>query len=55
MSTKAGEVHFHKLGKGKTEHLALENELKKRLKDNRHLLQSHNDGQPVIPFAIDTL
>jgi predicted transglutaminase-like cysteine proteinase len=46
---------FHKLGQGKPEHLALEDELKVRLANNRHLLQSHNDGQPVIPFAIDTL
>jgi len=46
---------FHKLGKGKPEHLALEDELKLRLANNRHLLQSHNNGQAVVPFAIDTL
>jgi len=49
------DKHFHKLGKGMPEHLALEDELKVRLAKNRHLLQSHNDGQPVIPFSIDTL
>jgi len=46
---------FHKLGKGKPEHLKLEEELKVRLANNRHILQSHNDGQPVVPFSIDTL
>lgn len=49
------DKHFHKLGKGRPEHLALEDELKVRLADNRHLLQSHNNGQPVVPFTIDTL
>ena len=49
------DKHFHKLGKGKPEHLALENELKVRLANNRHLLQSHNKGQPVVPFSIETL
>jgi len=49
------DKYFHKLGKGMPEHLALEDELKVRLEKNRHLLQSHNDGQPVIPFSIDTL
>lgn len=49
------DKHFHKLGKGKPEHLALEDELKVRIAKNRHLLQSHNAGKPVVPFSIDTL
>jgi len=46
---------FHKLGKGKPEHLKLEEELKVRLANNQHILQSHSDGQPVVPFSIGTL
>lgn len=49
------DKHFHKLGKGKPEHLALENELKKRLENNRRFLQSHNNGKPIVPFTLDTL
>lgn len=49
------DKHFHKLGKGIPEHLALVDELKIRLANNRHILQSHNDGLPVVPFSIETL
>jgi len=49
------DKHFNKLGKGRPEHLALEDELKLRLVNNRHLLQSHNNGLPVVPFSTDTL
>ena len=49
------DPHMHKLGKGKPEHLALEDEFKQRLVQNRHVLKSHNGGKPVVPFTLTDL
>ena len=47
--------HFEKYKRAKPKHLALLDELKVRLDKNRHLLRSHNNGQPVVPFASNML
>jgi len=48
--------HLHKLGKGRSSSkLSLENELKKRLSDNRMHLSKLNGGKPFYPFSLDTL
>ncbi len=49
------DPHMHKLGKGRPEHITLEDELKQRLQRNRHLLLEHNNGKPVVPFDITEL
>jgi predicted transglutaminase-like cysteine proteinase len=49
------DKHFEKLKRTKPKHLALLDELKVRLENNRDLLRSHNNGQPVVPFSSDML
>ncbi|WP_299181369.1 transglutaminase-like cysteine peptidase [uncultured Neptuniibacter sp.] len=49
------DKHFEKYKRTQSRHLALLDELKVRLDNNRHLLRSHNRGKPVVPFASNTL
>lgn len=49
------DKHFEKLKRAKPKHLALLDELRVRLDNNRHLLRSHNNGEPVVPFRSDML
>jgi predicted transglutaminase-like cysteine proteinase len=48
--------HLHKLGRGlSSSHIALENELKVRLTNNRKHLMKLNGGAPFFPFELDTI
>ena len=49
------DTHFLKKSTAHPSHIALVDELKDRLLNNRNLLKTHNRGEPTVPFSFDVL
>lgn len=55
MSVWLTDTQFLKKSTAHPSHLALVDELKQRIENNRNLLRTHNKGEPTVPFSFDVL